>query len=116
MPEILGLDALILIANKYEDQCAFYEKVLGLPVATKGPDFVFYKVGEEVLGIFARSHHPEGTRRLGGADHGISHFEFRIREKDRTEFTRRLEEARALVADENFCDSDGNLFHFNFVP
>ena len=110
---VTALDAVILIARDFEAQCRFYEGVLGLEVTARYPDAAFFRAGAQTLGIFAASHHPEGQRRLGGADHGISHLEFRIASSERPSLVHRLESAGARAYGDSFQDADGNLFHFN---
>ncbi|HLA10546.1 MAG TPA: VOC family protein [Pyrinomonadaceae bacterium] len=112
--KVCGIDAVILIANDFEGQCRFYADVLGLEMTARYSDAAFFKAGTQTLGIFARSHHPEGTKRLGGATHGLSHLEFRIDEGFQQEFVDRLTEAGAHSYKDNFADADNNLFHFTF--
>lgn len=111
---VLGLDAVILIADDFVGQCNFYRDVLGLDVSSLYADAAFLRVGRQTLGIFARSHHPEGTKRLRGASHGISHLEFRLAEVERQQLVSGLDAAGARAYGENFADADGNLFHFNY--
>jgi catechol 2,3-dioxygenase-like lactoylglutathione lyase family enzyme len=112
---LLGLDAIVLIADDFEGQCRFYEEVLGLERITHYGDAVFFRLGNQKLAIFARSHHPEGTKRLGGANHGISHLEFRIDRAEREQWLSRLKAVNAHAYEDNFADADGNLFHFNYI-
>jgi len=112
---VLGLDAVILIADNFEAQCRFYRDVLGLQVESEYGDAMFFKVGKQTLGIFARTHHPEGTRHLGPASHGLSHLEFRLERADREQFLLRLKAGGAHAYGDNFADADGNLFHFNYT-
>ena len=112
-PGVTGLDAVILIAWDFAAQCAFYENVLGLEVKARHADAVFFQAGTQTLGIFAASHHPEGTRRLLGANHGISHLEFRLPAAGQGAVVRRLDSVGARAYGDNFQDADGNLFHFN---
>lgn len=110
---ILGLDAVIIIASHFEEQCKFYHEVLGLELISRYSDAAFFKVGDQTLGIFAHSHHPEGTRRLGGSDHGLSHIEFRLDDSAKEYIISKLKSAGAHAYGQNFADADGNLFHFN---
>jgi catechol 2,3-dioxygenase-like lactoylglutathione lyase family enzyme len=110
---IQKLDAVILIAHDFEGQCRFYEKILGLEKISDYGDAAFFRVDDQVIGIFAKSHHPEGTRRLGGGSHGISHLEFRVAAEDIDTLKSKLSAAGAYAYGENFADADGNLFHFN---
>jgi catechol 2,3-dioxygenase-like lactoylglutathione lyase family enzyme len=109
---IKGIDGVILIANDFEGQCRFYRDVLGLELVAHYGDAAFFKAGSQTLGIFAKSHHSEGTRRLGQADHGISHLEFSTDAEAEEKLTQRLMEAGAHAYKDNFADADGNLFHF----
>lgn len=111
-----GIDGVVLIAKDFEGQCRFYRDVLGLEMTAHYGDAAFFKAGSQTLGIFAPSHHPEGAKRLGAADHGLSHLEFRIDETFQQEFVNRLTEAGANSYGDNFTDADDNLFHFTFSP
>lgn len=111
--KIQSLDAIVLIANDFEKQRQFYKEVLGLEVIEEYSDAVFFAIGAQKLAIFAKNHHPEGTRRLDGATHGISHLEFGINKDDAKQLTEKLKAVKALADDRHFQDSDGNLFHFN---
>lgn len=113
MQKILGLDAVILIVRDLEAQKRFYRDTLGLELEGDYGDAVFFRCGEQKLALFARSHHPEGAKRLDGASKGISHLEFRVRTSDREAVDRRLREAGFHAYGENYQDADGNLFHFN---
>ena len=115
MGGILGLDAVVLIVKDLGAQRHFYRDVLGLSPAGEYGDALFFDCGEQKLALFARSHHPEGTRRLEGADKGISHLEFRIAAGDQDRLVRRLTDAGFHAYGGNFCDADGNLFHFNLA-
>lgn len=115
MSAILGLDAVVLIVDDLQAQRRFYQDVLGLPLAGDYGDAVFFGCGNQKLALFARSHHPEGTKRLDGAAKGISHLEFRIAPGDEDKLRRRLTEAGFHAYRDNFCDADGNLFHFNLA-
>jgi catechol 2,3-dioxygenase-like lactoylglutathione lyase family enzyme len=108
-----SLDAVVLISDKYKEQVAFYRDILGLKLVADYGDAVSFAIGDQKLTIFARSHHPEGTKRLNGARRGISHLEFGIGKNDIDAVMQRLKEAGAEVEDDNFEDADGNLFHFN---
>ena len=68
VPIVSSIEGVILIANDFEGQCSFYLDVLGLELSARYSDAAFFKVGSQKLGIFARSHHREGTRRLGDAN------------------------------------------------
>jgi catechol 2,3-dioxygenase-like lactoylglutathione lyase family enzyme len=112
---VVGLDAVILIAADFPAQCAFYRDVLGLEVKATYADAAFFKLGGQTLGIFARSHHPEGSRRLQGASHGLSHLEFRVPRAAAAALADRLRSAGAHAYGDSFADADGNLFHFNLA-
>lgn len=114
MPKIQSLDAVILIANDFVKQRQFYKETMGLKVVEEYQDAIFFAIGEQKLAIFAKSHHPEGTERLGKANHGISHLEFGIAKGDEKVAGDRLKDAKAHVSGRDFEDADGNLFHFNF--
>lgn len=113
MSVVQSLDAVVLIVKDLDAQKRFYAEVLGLPVWGDYGDAVFFECGEQKLALFARSHHEQGTRRLEGAAKGISHLEFGIARKDYPVVKRRLESEGHLAYRDNFCDADGNLFHFN---
>jgi catechol-2,3-dioxygenase len=112
--KVQSLDAVVLIANDFNKQRQFYRDVLGLEVIEEYSDAVFFAVGDQRLAIFAKSHHPEGTERLGKGTHGISHLEFGIENEDVKEITEKLKSTKAHVSGGDFEDADGNLFHFNF--
>ncbi|PWU02036.1 MAG: glyoxalase/bleomycin resistance/dioxygenase family protein [Candidatus Melainabacteria bacterium] len=114
MPKIRSLDAVILIADDFAKQRQFYKETMGLEVIEEYRDAVFFAIGKQKLAIFAKSHHPEGTERLGKAKHGISHLEFGIDKTDEKAAADTLKAAKAHVSGRDFEDADGNLFHFNF--
>lgn len=76
---------------------------------------IFYRVGNQMLGIFDRNHHAEGTKRLGAARHGLSHLEFQLDPKDKETMFAKLKASGAHAYGDNFHDADGNLFHFNYA-
>jgi catechol 2,3-dioxygenase-like lactoylglutathione lyase family enzyme len=115
MDAILGLDAVALIVTDLHAQRRFYQDVLGLPLTGDYGDALFFGCGEQKLALFARSHHPEGTKRLEGAGRGISHLEFPIAPGDEERLRERLTGAGFHAYRDNFCDADGNLFHFNLA-
>ncbi len=109
---ITGLNAVILIVKDLEAQKRFYRDVLGLTVSHDYGDAVFFECGGQTLGLFAKGHHAEGTARLEGAPKGVSHLEFRIDAKEQAALDERLRKAGYHVYRDNYCDADGNLFHF----
>src|SRR5262245_54770190 len=109
---ILGLDAVVLIVKDLQAQTRFYHDVLGLEIVGEYGDAVFFSCGAQKLALFARSHHPQGTARLEGATKGISHLEFGVTSAGEEEFRQRLTAAGYHAYGANFCDADGNLFHF----
>ncbi|NIP99708.1 MAG: glyoxalase/bleomycin resistance/dioxygenase family protein [Nitrospinaceae bacterium] len=113
MTQIRGLDAVVLIVKDLEKQKAFYQEVLGLELEADYGDALFFKLGDQKLALFARSHHPQGTQRLEGAPKGLSHLEFRVSAKDRERLEQRLRDQGFHAYTDNFEDADGNLFHFN---
>ena len=113
MSVLKSLDAVVLIVKDLEAQKRFYAEVLGLPVWGDYGDAVFFECGEQKLALFAHSHHAEGTRRLEGAAKGISHLEFGIAREDYPAMKEQLQSQGYLAYSDNFCDADGNLFHFN---
>ena len=113
MGVVQSLDAVVLIVKDIEAQKRFYSEVLGLPVWGDYGDAVFFECGEQKLALFAHTHHPEGTQRLEGAAKGISHLEFGIAREHYEAMKDRLESQGYVAYRENFCDADGNLFHFN---
>lgn len=112
---VTGINGIILIANDFEGQCRFYHDVLGLELVSRYDDAAFFRAGAQTLGIFAKSHHPEGTMRLGDAEHGISHLEFSAGESAQALLVSRLMEFGAHAYNNNFADADGNLFHFTLT-
>ena len=108
-----SLDAVVLIVKDLEVQRRFYSNVLGLPVTGDYGDAAFFQCGKQKLALFAHSHHPEGTERLEGGSKGISHLEFGVAKEDYESIQERLRSAGFHAYGENFCDADGNLFHFN---
>ncbi len=115
MSGILGLDAVVIIVKDLAAQRHFYRDVLGLPLVGDYGDALFFDCGDQKLALFAHSHHPEGTKRLEGAGKGISHLEFRIAPGDQDRLRQRLTDAGFHAYRDNFCDADGNLFHFNLA-
>lgn len=113
MSKVNSLDAVVLIVKDFDAQKRFYAEVLGLPLAGDYGDAVFFQCGGQKLALFARSHHPEGTERLEGASKGISHLEFGIDRRDYEAIQQRLRSQGFHAYADNFCDADGNLFHFN---
>lgn len=111
---VSSLDAVVLIAADFEGQVSFYRDVLGLELISHSSETAFFRCGQQTLAIFSRSNHPEGTKRLGGAAHGISHLEFGLSSSDKEAMYKQLTEAGAHAYGDNFEDADGNLFHFNF--
>ena len=112
-PSIQSLDAVVLIAKDFERQCEFYGNTLGLVAKASYRDAAFFGAGNQAVAIFAKSHHPEGTKRLQGAAYGLSHFEFGLRRSDQSAMFEHLNSLGAHAYGENFQDADGNLFHFN---
>ena len=113
MTKIQGLDAIILIVKDLEKQKDFYQNVLGLELESDYGDAIFFKLGNQKIALFDKDHHPEGTKSLEGAKKGISHMEFKIKEKDLEKIESKLKEAGFHAYKDNFKDADGNLFHFN---
>ena len=111
---VTGLHAVILIANDYKNQLEFYRDTLELEIAMEYEDAVFFKAGEQMLAIFSNEHHAEGTKRLKGGEHGISHLEFNLDESEREAMYEKLRNKGAHAYGDSFEDADGNLFHFVF--
>lgn len=109
---ITGIHGIVLIAENYSEQIAFYRDVLGLKLTTAYSDAAFFEIGSQVLAIFARGHHPEGDRALQGASHGLSHLEFSIPACDVAEMENRLRDSVAEPGRKHFKDADGTIFHF----
>jgi len=110
--EISGLEAIILIVKDLPAQRRFYHEILGLEIEMDCEDAVFFKLGRQKLALFSKRHHPEATKRLNGAEKGLSHLEFRARKAHLKALRERLRTAGAEVASGIFEDADGNLFHF----
>ncbi len=113
-PVISSLDAVVLIAAHFEEQISFYHDVLGLELVSQSAESAFFRCGQQMIAIFSLNNHPEGTKRLGGADHGISHLEFGLPAAEKNTMYEKLTEAGSHAYGDNFEDADGNLFHFNF--
>ncbi len=113
MGAVKSLDAIVLIVKDLDAQKRFYGETLGLPISGDYGDAIFFDIGKQKLALFAHSHHREGTERLEGARKGSSHLEFGIAKKDLAAMRERLRAAGHHAYAENFCDADGNLFHFN---
>ena len=113
MDELKGLDAVVLVVKDLAKQKAFYQSILGLELEADYGDAAFFKCGKQKIALFAHSHHPEGTRSLGGASKGISHPEFGISNSGPKKMKQQLTDAGLHAYRENFKDADGNLFHFN---
>ncbi|WP_018132403.1 VOC family protein [Effusibacillus pohliae] len=111
-PEIKGLHAVVLIVKDLQKQKRFYQEVLNLQLEADYGDAVFFRCGNQKIALFAHSHHPEGSKRLAGAEKGISHLEFRIKREDREHWDRKLREVGFHAYGDNYEDEDGNLFHF----
>lgn len=111
--EVAGLDAIILIVKDLGAQRRFYHEILGLEIEQDCEDAVFFRIGHQKLALFSKEHHPEATRRLNGADKGLSHLEFRVHKARLKALRERLRTAGSEVASGIFEDADGNLFHFN---
>lgn len=110
---VKGLDAVVLIVDRFEETKTFYRDHLGMEVFDEYEDAVFFKCGAQTLALFGRTHHPEGTKRLEGARKGISHLEFRIEKSARKKTELDLRKAGRHAYGDNYEDPDGNLFHFN---
>ena len=109
---ITGLNAVVLIADDFVGQVAFYRDMMGFKVICSYTDAVFFEVGSQKLAVFARGHHPEGDHALRGASHGLSHLEFNIPASALAEMESRLRKAGAHAYRDNYQDADGNIFHF----
>lgn len=112
MPEVRGLHAVVLVVHDLQAQRHFYTEMLGFSVDADYGDAVFLSCGRQKLALFAHGHHPQADERLGGANHGISHFEFAIDQADESGFVERLTRAGFHAYRDSFQDADGNLFHF----
>ena len=110
---IRGIDAVVLIVKDLEAQKRFYLDVLGLPLDADYGDAVFFTCGAQKIALFARGHHAEGDKRLEGAPKGISHLELRVDPASATALDKTLRAAGFHAYRDNYCDADGNLFHFN---
>lgn len=108
----LSLDGIVLITGNLGAQVRFYNQQLGLPVRSRYSDAVLFDCGGARLGLFGSAHHPEATRRLGEADHGVGHLEFGIRSSALPALAKDLTERGHKAYGETFEDVDGNLFHF----
>lgn len=110
---VAAIHAVVLVAADFEGQRRFYKEVLGFEEAWSASDAVAFRVGEQLLTLFARTHDAASVRRLEGASHGLSHLEFVVHGHLSPELRARLAPSRASSTfGENFVDADGNLFHF----
>ena len=107
-----GLAAVVLIVPDLDAARDFYHDVLGLEVEDDYGDAVFLRCGDQKLALFALEHHSEGTERLGGADHGVSHLEFAVPPAQRSALEARLKAAGTPIAGGCYQDPAGFLFHF----
>lgn len=112
MPIEPTLDGIVLVTSRLGAQRRFYADVLGLPIRSEYPDAVFFGGDGARLVLFREAHHPEATRRLGGADHGVGHLEFGLSSAAVPGAQRRLADAGHHAYREVFHDADGNLLHF----
>ena len=111
--KINSFDGITIIVKDIEAQKKFYKDVLGLEVESDYGDAVFFKIGNEKLGLFAKGHHKEGDESLEGAEKGISHFEFGVSSETSEQLSKKLKAAGFHAYRDVFKDADGNLFHFN---
>lgn len=110
---VAAIHAVVLVAADFDGQRRFYGEVLGLEEAWGASDAVAFRVGTQLLTIFARTHDPASVRRLEGATHGLSHLEFAVHGHLGEELRARLASSRVPgTIGDNFVDADGNLFHF----
>ena len=107
-----GIHGVVLIVPDLEAARTFYEETLNLELVHDYGDALFFKCGDQALALFAKGHHAEGDKRLGGADHGVSHLEFTVGGRGRRAIEARLREAGAETYADNFEDPAGFLFHF----
>ncbi len=108
----ISLDGVVVVTSHLEAQRHFYADVLGLPVRSEYGDAVFFGGEGARLVLFSEGHHPEATRRLAPADHGIGHLEFGLPSAAVPAAQQRLLGAGHHAYREVFQDADGNLLHF----
>jgi catechol-2,3-dioxygenase len=80
---VRGLGEIALRVNNLDAMQKFYEEVIGLPLMTRVPNCVFFKIADgygghtQVLALFDRSQSP-GYHRPGAATSTIDHIAFEI--------------------------------------
>lgn len=111
--KINSFDGITIIVKDIKAQKKFYQDTLGLELESDYGDAVFFKIGSNKLGLFAKGHHKEGDESLEGASKGISHLEFGVSKETSEQLTKKLTDTGFHAYRDVFKDADGNLFHFN---
>ena len=93
---VRGLGEIALRVNNLDAMQHFYEQVIGLPLITRFPSSVFFKIADgygghtQVLALFDRAQSP-GYRGTDAATSTIDHIAFEIALTDFTGERKRLE-------------------------
>ncbi len=109
----VALTGIVLVAENFSEQVAFYRDTLGLQQTDDWGDAVRFRASNGVeLTLFASTHDPNSLDRLSPLRHGLSHLEFGVNADTRAELESRLDGDGRASNRGNYLDPDGQLFHF----
>lgn len=109
----VSIFGIAIVADRFEEQVAFYRDELGLVEVANWGDAVRLKAANGVeLTIFAATHDRRSMARLAPATKGLSHLEFGIQQPSRSAREEQLRADGRESHPGNFLDPDGQLFHF----
>lgn len=111
--EEIAIVGVVIVAERFDEQVAFYRDELGLKLTDDWGDAVRFRSSNGVeLTIFAATHDRRSMERLAPAKHGLSHLEFAVNRDRRPALEAQLRSAQREAHSSNFLDADGQLFHF----
>ncbi len=104
---------IVLVADNFEEQVAFYRDVLGLTLTDHWGDVARFRAANAVeLTLFAKSHDQASLDRIDPLQHGLSHFEFGVDDETASVLGQQLVALGQRSHGQNYLDRDGQLFHF----
>lgn len=112
-PGGVAIQGIVLVAENFAEQVAFFRDQIGLHLASDWGDAVRFVGSNGVeLTIFATSHDQASLDRLAPARHGLSHLEFGVGAAERAHLEEELRRTGRATGRSDFLDTDGQLFHF----